>query len=186
VFGVGGYFEAVLSCDPAMAAQAKGPAAPAFYLEAIHHIVGHEQDQWPGQAPGYAHFGEIDNDWSGVWNDGYPYDIWNRDAQISPGPAPKWNKTNKFGLLWVPQDGANPGFVTWYFNDQPGLIIYWKQLPAILSPPLPGQATGNVTSRTPVSASSTYSIVDQKQFAIQIRTDPAWPLTFHSVKVWQR
>ena len=59
-FGGGGYFEAEVAFDPEVDF-VEGGAHPAFWMMAIEHLAGTDETRrWPGQASGFAHFGEID------------------------------------------------------------------------------------------------------------------------------
>jgi hypothetical protein len=205
VFGGGGYFEIEMAFDPASSVNAA--SYPAFFLEPIEHIEGVSHDLWPGQATGYEHFGEIDiaeiwhmpmqsivgwdtyltvvHDWSGVYGGGYPVNIENLGNDVaSPSPAPTWLARNRYGVLWVPQNGNTSGSLTFYFNDQTVNTIYYAG--PVTSPPLPGQSTQSYSPSTPAQAAQTYAVIDSEHFAMRIQTDQVWPIAVYSVKVWQK
>ena len=79
---------------------------------------------------------------------------------------------NKFGMLWVPATATTPGYVTWYFNNQPTYTQTWNQYDPTLLPP-------------PVLGSSAFSVLDTRHIAILFGTSTVYPMTVSSVNVWQ-
>lgn len=212
VFAHGAYSEASIAFDPSLGASAGSNISwPAFWSMAIEHVYDsyHQADeQWPGQAPGYAHFAELDfmeafhtpyqsyagrtnyvgtiHDWSGTYNNRWAYDIYNSNNGFNVG-AVDWNKFHIYGCLWVPESKGNPGRAQWFFDNQPGPTVYWRG--PIGNPPLPGQpppgSKGGLTASTPEKATATFAIIDQQRLPIILFTDPAWPIRVQWVKVWQ-
>lgn len=204
VFSGGGYFEIEFSTNAQNSVFATD--WPNFFLEPLEHILQNGSDQWVGQATGYAHFAELDvvelihspmqdvttspayligaHDWSGVFSGGYPYNIVFA-AGVPSGTSPiNWGARNKYGLLWVTQTSSAPAYLSWYFNDQLMATIYYAG--PVTSPPLSGQSTGSYAPTTTSQASQTYAVADGEHFAMRMGTDPAWPMTVYSVKVWQK
>lgn len=212
VFGGGGYFEARIAFDPALGARA-GRHWPCFWSMAVEHVYQgfHQADeQWPGQAPGYAHFAELDffeayhaphesyvgktsylgapHDWSGKWENGnWQYNIQTGNRLVQTG-AVDWKQFHNYGCLWVPQQGTQPGYAQFFFDELPGPLVFWKG--PIGNPPLPGQPApgqvGTYTAATPDRASKTYAILDQQRLAVVLGTDYAWPMQVDWVRIWQK
>lgn len=131
------------------------------------------------------------HDWSGSWSTSaarWEYDIYNGNHRFDVGEPPDWNQFHLYGCLWVPQNGSEPGWARWYFDNIPGPTVFWKA--PIGSPPLPGQgAPATATSFTPDTAAEadrTFAIVDQQRHAMVLSTDYDWPMRVDWVKVWQK
>lgn len=211
VFGGGAYFEARMAFDPTQGANANG--WPAFWGLAIDHVYDqiHQQDeQWPGQAAGYAHFSELDfmeaccghqsyvgqteyfttiHDWYGLYlpNYGWDYNIQNGLNFFKVGQV-DWSQFHTYGCLWMPAKDGQPGYVQWFFDNQPGWIEYFKG--PIGNPPLPGQSqppyhANSFDAYAPGLAGPTFAILDQQHLALALDTDPSWPLRVAWVNVWQ-
>lgn len=208
VFGGGAYFEARIAFDPARGALAS-QAFPAFWSMAIEHIydsASFSDVQWTGQAPGYAHFIELDfmeafhlpnesyvgkkgyygtiHDWSGTYGqNGWTNNIQNNGNKFSNVGAVDWSAFHTYGCLWVPATATAPGYVQWFFDNKPGSIVYWKG--PIGDPPLPTQSLNVYTPSTPALAAATYAKLDEQRLALSLMTDPNWPMLVDWVKVWQ-
>lgn len=210
VFGGGAYFEAAILFDPAKATDAC--YWPSFTTMAIEHVFdstnAYADDQWPGQTQGYVHFIEPDifeayhacnqtyvgknsylttlHDWSGTFipGSGWQHNIANFWENTLVTNQTNWNIWHIYGMLWVPQNGATPGYVQWFFDNNPGPKMYY--IAPIGSPPLSGQASGHFEPDTPASAAATYSILDSQRLAISLGTDPNWPMSVKWVRVWQK
>ena len=59
-FGGGFYVDAVLNFSPSACAANRAVQWPSFWTFSFEHIIANGSDQWPGQASGYLHFGEMD------------------------------------------------------------------------------------------------------------------------------
>ena len=202
-FGGGAYFEAELTFN--------GPAVdtnngfPAFWLECFEHVNASlglvPNDQWPGQASGYAHFSEIDileylspsgiansaNQWTGAIID------WYGTSTCTGGATPfycnqhhtHWlpmqyidytNTTHKFGFLWKVATPSSPGSATWYID---GMIVgydEWDQYTG--QPPVPPPNIGTPRNWT-------YGIIDQQHFAIILGTGHEASMRVNNVRVFQ-
>lgn len=204
-FGGGGYFEASVAFDPT-----KGSGTtewPAFWGEAVQHIIdsldGGAAEQWPGQAPGYVNFAELDffeaynagsaytgktsyigniHNWSGIFNGGYA-DISNYGSNTVNVGSVDWSAFHTYGCLWEPATAGTPGFVQWFFDGIPGPKIYWQG--PVTSPPLPTSGANTYSPTTPAAAAQTYAVLDQQQLSIRLSTDKSWPMQVDWVRVWQ-
>jgi hypothetical protein len=210
VFGNGGYFEARVKVSDAGSSSALGNLGWwALSIESVYGNFHTADEQWPGQAAGYWHYSEVDffepywpsgtppgagdygnpteysssiHDWSGISDahnieSGYHRNIGSVD----------WNAFHTFGCLWVPQSGSTPGYLKYYFDDQLIGTTYWLGPPPA-APPLPGQIDGHSIYDTPTigSATTTYSILDQRRLALVLTGDINWPLYVDWVRVWQK
>jgi hypothetical protein len=210
VFRNGGYFEASIRYDPFDSEKAAANG-PAFWSIAVEHLIDNEATgpaKWPGQPDGYTHFIELDfmeplippgkpyrgsksyqgniHDWYGTWNSRtsqWANNISNRANDVIWVGSVDWNEFQTYGLLWVPQSGSTPGYVTWYFNGKAMASIYWKGPPG--SPPLPGEDRQELTPSSPRRATTTYSVLDSQGLALALSTATAWPMYVDWVKVWK-
>jgi hypothetical protein len=163
-------------------------------------------EQWSGQASGYAHFNELDvfeaccggsyvgqsgyygsvHDWSGIYNNGWPVNISNNATHYFTPVMPSsvnWNQYHTYGALWVPQKGATPGYIQFFFDGYPGPIEYYLGPP--VSPPVPQNGLGSYDPTSPSLATTTYSIIDSQHPALNLSTDGGWPMLVDWVRVWQ-
>lgn len=187
-FAGGGYFEADLSFDPELVNTEK--SWPAFWSMAIEHLVGGDE-QWPGQAPGFAHFIEVDffeylvaeaeganayganlHDWYGIWPDmtnaQLPYSQVVRRAPQNTD----WKQRHKLGGLWKPATASAQGSMTFYFDDvQVGQPATWDRLDPSSAPPPGG---------------SKFGILDHQRLALIVGSGVGHVLQVHGVRVWQR
>lgn len=214
VFAHGAYFEASLSFDPAQGAGKT--YWPSFWAIAMEHIQdnkdGQVAEQWPGQVTGYSLFGELDFfeaccggsyvgldfyygtvlEWSGVYegspNFTYPYRTGNfgQNQLIPTGSILTYILPHYYGFLWVPENGATPGYVQFFYDRVASSPKYYFIGP-IGSPPHPGQngLSGAWNPNTSGAAAATYSIIDQEHFAMSLATAGAWNLISYGVNVWQ-
>jgi Bacterial Ig domain len=215
VFANGAYFEASLRFNPALGAGTTyWPSFWSIAMEHIQdNKDGQAAEQWPGQVNGYAHFIEPDFfeaccggsyvgipfyyasliDWSGVFQGApiylYPYRTGNFGTpgnQFTPtGVLIDWNSFHTYGCLWVPQNGATPGYIQYFFDHIPTARNYYTG--PIGNPPLPGQNgfSGSWNPNTSAQAAATFAIVDQQHLAMSLATAGGWPLQVEWVHVWQ-
>lgn len=209
VFSGGAYYEARIAWDPAVPAT----GGRGFWSMSIEHVYDMyhrqpnrtEDEQWPGQPTGYAHFAELDivepvyqatayqgtiHDWSGMYrsgtSSGWDYNIANGN-NITPFRL-DWNQFHTFGCLWIPQNGSTPGYVRWFLDNTSWATAYWKG--PIGAPPLPGQGEPGggmtrFTADTPSEATKTWAIMDQHRFPIALLGNTASPMRVDWVRVWQ-
>jgi hypothetical protein len=208
VFSGAAYFEARIAFDPADSVRAT-TAFPAWWALAIEHVYDGRTKadvQWSGQAPGYAHFTELDffeqvhapkedvrgrddysgtiHDWSGVFKGRWPIDIWPRGhTKVSVGSRLDTG-FHTYGCIYVPAHGATPGFVQWVYDRKTFSDRQYFRGPPV-TPPLPGQSSRTWSAETPELASATYSIIDQQRLALSLMTDNRWPMRVDYVRVWQ-
>lgn len=197
VFGGGGYFEAALAFDHT------NTLNPFFYGMSIEHIydtTGAGDAHWPGQPPNYCHFIEVDifeplsdpttyqntvHDWSGIeTNNQVPTNIVNGATLYHSVGNVDWTQFHRYGCLWVPQNGATPGSLSFYFDGVKGSSVYYAGPPG--SPPLPQQPAGNYDAPTAALAEATYSIIDQHRLALTVGLNSGVPLRCDYVAVWTK
>jgi len=190
-WGGGAYFEAQLAFDPTLTSS----GWPSFWAMAIEHLAGRGADQWPGQASGYAHFIETDffefdttwapdqyggamHDWFGQYTSGgYTNDSNDGsgsnfdDFVIGVPSSTDFTQFHRYGFLWIPSVGGNPGSAQYYFDGTATTdLVTWNGPPPATPPP---------------SGSDVFSILDQDHLAVLLGTGPGWPMQVRSVDVWQ-
>lgn len=197
-FGGGAYFEATLS----FTGQGNGPysnGGPAFWALDIEHVSqGPYVVNWPGQAPTYDDYFEVDfleydvnefayqngiGNWYGDHAAGTFTSTSNPVQQVSrtPGSVLVPSGTNfalphKYGCLWVPATPATPGYLKFYFDGmQTGATFYWNYNdPANPFPP------------PPVNNSTAMSGMDSRHMMMILGTGTTQPMTVYGVSVWQK
>ncbi len=208
----GGYFEVRLRFDPQQVGSLSGNFG--IYLFSVEHIyddaaVG--DAHWPGQAPGYGHFIELDifelagvsfdktyngkttfqgtiHDWSGTYDvhKGWQNNIVNSNSLQKVG-AVDWSQYHTYGVLWVPQNGSDPGFCQWFFDDVPLNATHWRG--PVGSPPLPGRGSAyaglTVDQSTSDRADRVFSVVDRQSLVMQLDGNSDLPMDIDWVRVWQ-
>ena len=101
-FGGGGYFEAVFAFDPKDTIAANDAGWPSWWAMSIEHLASLPDEQWPGQATGYAHFIETDF---------FEYDVWSFSPHNEYGGAMHdwwglWQSTCASGYCNVSNSGG--------------------------------------------------------------------------------
>jgi hypothetical protein len=183
-----------------------------FHAPNIYDLNATGDAKWPGQASGYGHFCEVDifelagfepdnsyngrhvyqgtiHDFSGTYNgSNWQRNIYNANSLNDAGiPAPNWNLSHSFGVKMLPQVGATPGSIQWFFDQAPLNTTYW--LGPIGNPPLPGEGTAFTATQqdqnTPAEATRTFAIAEQWPFLMQLDGNPSLPIIIDWVRVWQ-
>lgn len=210
-WGGGAFFEARMKFNPT---NTNISGTFGIYLFSLPHIYDNPavgDAKWPGQAPGYSHFTELDmfelsgfepdnsynghhtfqgtvHDWSGTYNGTlWQRNIYNANSLQDVGAPPDWTAFHTYGVLWVPRTGTTPGFVRWYFDGAPLGAAYW--IGQIDAPPLPGEGTSftstTVDQSTAGLATRTFAILDRHQLAMQLDGNPTLPILIDWIKVWR-
>ncbi len=195
-FGGGGYFEAEISFDADAVDYRTG--VPAWWMMALEHLAQLPGQQWPGQAPGYSHYIEVDTleynrkptvpssyggtliDWYGIYKSTCPASGYCKAVTpfgISTKHVPQgtdWkHQSHKIGVLWVPATDSRPGSFTFYFdNQQEGDPVSYTKFTNQQPPPN-------------VDKPWTFGVADQQHMVLILGTGASTPMIVRSVNVWQ-
>jgi hypothetical protein len=206
-FANGAYFEARIAFDAAKvrfdpdAAITKTNWWPSFYAMPIEYFT--KTSQWPGQAPGFAHFAEDDffeawlesrryggavHDWYGlpgchaggetsgyceVANDGNSPQVIGKTLAIKVPEGTDWRQFHVIGQLWV--SGKMTG-------DKRGFVqFYFDGKPTT---DRVGWRDGPMQGPPPAGETA-FSILDQDHLVVYIGSPAHTPLRVDWVRVWQ-
>lgn len=197
-FGGGGYFEAELKFDPALAAGRSH--WPSWWGMSIEHLseMPAPFGRWKGKSSEFEHFGEMDffeynnsvgrapNQYGGTLHDWYGeygrsclafcvISTSYRDSTITVPEGTDWKKYHRVGALWVPATKDARGYITFYFDGLPMKSFSWERFSADEAPPV-------VPS---LARSTTHSVNDVLHMAIILGGAEGAPMTVKSVNVWQ-
>jgi hypothetical protein len=206
-FADGAYFEARIAFDPGTVNFDPHSHItmtnwwPSFYAMSIEYFM--RSSQWPGQAPGFAHFAEDDffeawletrhyggamHDWYGfpscraggaasgycdLSNDGKSPQVVGKTLANEVPPGTDWRQFHTVGQLWV--SGKNTP------NHRGFVQFYFDGKPT----------TDRVEWRDgamqgpPPSGESAFSVLDQDHLVIYIGSPAQTPLKVDYVRVWQ-
>lgn len=206
------YFEAMIAIDPTQSSAAIAHF-PAFWSMSREHISDdyNSSDSWmPGQASNYKRFAEFDvmefvkpggasivgrtyydasiHDWSGVYNSGWPNDIYNYGQTTMQMGQAIDNQFHRYGGLLVREKNGKPGYLQWmYDRKRASKRQYFKRSVTPPVPPLPGQGTSPKTwnAQSPELAAETYAIFNDHHLLINLMTDSLMPMRVDWVKVWK-
>jgi hypothetical protein len=176
------YIEASLSFD-----DSGGTQNVAFWSMALAHGLGTSNDQWPGQAAGYEHFGENDfyeyltnttinsslHDWYGVYNvtcspgSGLYCQVQNANNVTTVGTT-NWTTFHRFGQLYMPG-----GYLQNYLDGVPTSSYNFWIAQALTPPP-------STTTKT------AFSILDTLPNFVILGTGIGQTLKVDYVRVWQK
>jgi hypothetical protein len=206
-FANGAYFEARIAFDPSTvrfdphAPITKTNWWPSFYSMAVEYLT--RTAQWPGQPPGFAHFGEDDffeawlenghyggavHDWYGmagcraggaasgycdVSNDGKSPQVVGKSLANEVPAGTDWRQFHTVGQLWV------SGLTT---TDKRGFVQFFFD----------GKPTtdrvewrSGANPGPPPAGDTAFSILDQDHLVIYIGSPAQTPLQVDYVRVWQ-
>lgn len=200
-FGGGGYFEAVINFEtqdlapPDQSPRVTDLAGPGWWSMSAEHMVQRtDLAQWPLQKPHYEHFSEVDffealvgaknyivtvNDWYGVWAETCPGHYCKSKTQWPDGLVSTsdvdWRQPHKVAGRWIPATDTSRGSIAFFFDDRQVAEWSWSKFDGQLhSPP--------ITSET----AWRFGVIDQQHLVLLINGGYKWPMTVHSIKVWQR
>jgi hypothetical protein len=201
-FGCGAYMEAEFRFDDSRIKEPSGKIDwPSFWTMSVEHLAGTQEENWPGQQPGYWHFAEFDifekvwpgakyaatiHDWFGVQlktcsNNAQFCSIDSYDSNSIPVPAgTDFGRFHRAAMLWVPATETTRGYAKFYFDRaEVGAAQSWAQFKE--QPPPPVNSKYPWVSDPP---SWSYGIVD-KQHLVLLLGSGSIPMTVRSVDVWQ-
>lgn len=193
-YGGGGYFEVTWKFDPSLVNTANG--WPSFWANPVDEV-----QTWPGQAPRYVQYVELDafelcqgacggtvagssfvgslHNWYGISGTTCTPGFCDVPGPISPATAQRpfginWNLLHKVAVLWVPATASTNGSVTWYVDGvQSGQSQSWSQFTNQSAPP---------TTGTPW----TFGQLDHQHMYLILGSGANQPVTVVSAKVWQK
>jgi hypothetical protein len=188
-WGGGAFIESRFHFDPATI---NTNGWPSFWSMAVEHMAAPGvADQWPGQAPGYAHFIEDDffeydthsfagaqsygaamHDWYGIFNPTMGYsNIFNEtNFVVQTGAGTDFTEFHTYAQLWVPSTNGQPGYVINYFDGNALSQVNW---------------VGSGPGTPPPSGNALFSIIDQDHLVLCLGTGTGEPMVFDWVRVWQ-
>jgi len=203
-FGGGGYFEAEIAYDPALATKLSY-GWPAWWTMSAEHLWALPAAKWPRQAAvdgvPYEHFIEPDifeaqvptrdntsyaasvHEWYGAYGKtcrnfcSFSSPQWVNLKSAPPGN--NWAAWHELGMLWVPATSSKPGSLTFFLdNVRQGAPLTWKKYDARRhSPP--------IGSLTPWR----FGVIDDQHLVLIVgsgrKIEGRVPLRVRSINVWQ-
>lgn len=190
-FGCGAYISAEISFNADEVTNR--PGQPSVWAMSVEHLIG-KGEQWPGQEPGFMHFGELDifeykrnrdrrsygfnlHDWFGRFQKDCPFwcrvDSGDGVGRIEVPGGTRWTDYHQVAVLWVPARGATPGYATSYFDGLPGLTVSWTEYIA-------NQAAPPITPKTPWA----FGVIDKQHLGLLFGSGSG-AIKVRSFEVWQ-
>lgn len=198
-FGGGAYIEATIAFDAGAVLQAGAAGGwPAFWSVPYELLTRDGRSDWPGQAPGYEQYIEVDfMEYNMAFTYGAP-NVYGTDIHhfhgISGKTCKNWycdhGKTfraalarvppdtnfaefHRYGFLWVPATEIRPGLAQHYFDGLPvGTPIRWIKQPDATQPPPDGRPWA-------------YALLDQLHLVLILGSGTSTPMQVKTVSVWQ-
>ena len=198
-FGGGGYFEAVINFETQdLTRPRQSPTDadmwPAWWSMSAEHIVQRtDRAQWLLQQWGYEHFAETDffealngpksyivaiHDWYGIWNvtcPGYCHTLTPYSHNLVSAGEIDWRQPHKIAGRWIPATHTSRGSLAFFLDDRKVAEWSWSKFDDQLHTP-------PVMPDTPWR----FGVIDQQHLVLMINGGVKWPMTVHSIKVWQR
>ncbi|HUB08644.1 MAG TPA: hypothetical protein VMB50_16680, partial [Myxococcales bacterium] len=196
-FGDGFYVEADIALDGGCVAGGSAPFSAFWGLPVEKELVLGVSDDWPGQAPGYEHYAELDFmeywgsytsyyvlDWWGIWqktcasfcdcgNNGGCKGVPDNGPDDVPAGT-SFADFNVYGALVVPSqanDGGS-GYTQGYFNGAPTPSHNaWDAYRPALGPPPAGNQI--------------FAVTDVDHYYLIANTTAGCPMRLAYVRVWQ-
>jgi len=180
LFEAGGYFEARMAFDPALAAGQR--TWPCFWMDDIEGILA-DVDKTP------TRFGELDffeafpHDKGKVdplfsvheWDKGAKTDIQNANYIAELGGV-DFREMHTYATLWLPMArNRGTGLIQRYFDGR-----HLEALDVVYSASAPA-----LNGAIPANPSGLFSILDDGRFTVALGTGLHWPAHYDDVQVWQ-